>query len=160
MKDFSLALDIQQEMKKELARYELKETALIPCLYLIQKEKGFVSPEAVSWLASFSKIPESRIFEVLSFYTMFNKKPVGKHHIQVCGNVSCALKGSREIYKALLEEFKVKAGEKSSCGMWSVSKVECLGACDEAPALMIGQECLGRMKKEELLSYFKNKKET
>ena len=83
---------------------------------------------------------------------------MGKYHVQVCGNVSCALKGGLEIFQALLKEFNVKQGEKSSCGKWSVSKVECLGACDEAPAIMLGDECIGRMKKAEVLAFLKNKK--
>ena len=154
---FSLSKKGQEIIKKEMTRYESKLSCLVPSLWQIQKEKGWVSKEAVSWLSDFTKIPSSHIFEVLMFYTMFNKKPVGRLHVQVCGNVSCALKGSREIIKSLCESFNVQEGELSSCGNWTVSRVECLGACDEAPVLQLNEDYIGKIKKEEALSVLKSK---
>ena len=140
-----------------MTRYETKLSCLIPCLWQIQKEKGWVPPEAVPWLSQKTGIPEAPIYEVLMFYTMFNKKPVGKLHIQVCTNVSCALHGSRELVKELCSAFKVKEGEKSACGNWTVSRVECLGACDNAPVAYLDGEYIGQIKKEGALTFFKSK---
>ena len=154
---FSLSKQAQEIIKKEMSRYETKLSCLIPCLWQIQKEKGWVSKPAVSWLSEITKIPEAHIFEVLMFYTMFNKQPVGKFHVQVCGNVSCALNGSRELFKELCEKLKVKEGELSSCGNWTVSKVECLGACDEAPVIQLNEDYIGKIKKEEAISILKSK---
>ena len=155
---FQLSKEGQDLIKKEMARYETKLSCLIPSLWQIQKEKGWISKEAVSWLSEQTQIPTAHIFEVLMFYTLFNKKPVGKLHVQVCGNVSCALNGSREIIKNLCESFNVKQGELSSCGNWTISKVECLGACDEAPVIQINTEdYIGKVKKDEALSLLKSK---
>ncbi len=91
------------------------------------------------------------------FYTMFNKKPVGKYHVQVCANVSCALHGGRELIQELCRAFGVKEGEVSACGNWTVSKAECLGACDEAPVIQLNQEYIGKMKKDRALPLLKSK---
>ena len=155
--NFSLSKEGQKIIKKEITRYETKLSCLIPCLWQIQKEKGWVSKSAVSWLSEATQIPESHIYEVLMFYTMFNKKPVGRFHVQVCGNVSCALNGSRDLFKELCEKFEVKEGEISSCGNWTVSKVECLGACDEAPVIQLNEDYIGKIKIEEAVSILKSK---
>ncbi|MBC6415661.1 MAG: NAD(P)H-dependent oxidoreductase subunit E [Bdellovibrionales bacterium] len=158
-KEFSLSKKGLEIVQKEMTRYETKLSCVIPCLWQIQKEKGWISKSAVSWLSQITQIPESHIFEVLMFYTMFNKQPVGKYHIQVCTNVSCALKGSRELVDELCKNLKVKENEKSVCGTWTVSRVECLGACDEAPVIQLNDEYLGKIKKEDMLSFLKSKAE-
>ena len=88
---------------------------------------------------------------------MFNKKPVGKFHVQVCTNVSCSLRGARELVREFCRAFNVKEGEMSACGNWTVSKVECLGACDEAPVIQLNEEYVGKMKKDRALSFLKSK---
>ncbi|MCY4321901.1 MAG: NAD(P)H-dependent oxidoreductase subunit E [Bdellovibrionaceae bacterium] len=155
--EFSLSKEGLEIIKKEMTRYETKLSCLIPCLWQIQKEKAWISKSAVSWLSKTTQIPESQIYEVLMFYTMFNKKPIGKFHIQICGNVSCALNGSRELIKDLCEHFNLKEGETSQCGNWTISKVECLGACDEAPAIQLNEDYIGKMNKESMLSILKSK---
>ncbi len=124
---------------KELKRYETPISALIPSLFCIQKRHGWVPAEAVKELSLLSDLPESRINEVLNFYTMFNKKPVGQLHVQVCCNVSCAMNGGRELAKHICETYKVGFEQVSPCGTVTVSPVECLGACDKAPMMQVGQ---------------------
>ena len=154
---FTLSKEGRELIKKEMTRYETKLSCLIPCLWQIQKEKGWIPPKAVTWLSKETGIPESHIYEVLMFYTMFNKKPVGRFHVQVCTNVSCALHGGRELVKDLCENFDVKEGETSKCGNWTISRVECLGACDEAPVIQLNEEYIGKMKKDRALSFLKSK---
>lgn len=154
---FTLSKEGRELIKKEMCRYETRLSCLIPCLWQIQKEKGWVPQEAVPWLSKETGIPESHIYEVLMFYTMLNKKPVGKFHVQVCTNVSCSLHGGRELAKDLCEALKVREGEISPCGNWTVSKVECLGACDEAPVIQLNEEYIGKMKKDRALSLLKSK---
>ena len=157
LSSFSLSQEAQDFIKKEMTRYETKLSCLLPCLWQIQEEKGWISKSAVSWLSEQTQIPESHIFEVLMFYTMFNKKPVGTFHIQVCANVSCSLKGGRELVQHLCEDLNVKEGEQSSCGHWTVSKVECLGACDEAPVIQLNKDYIGKVKREDFVSLLKSK---
>lgn len=138
---FELSNDGKEFVKKELARYETKESAIIPSLYCVQKENdGWVSEEAIAHLSELMDIPEARINEVFHFYTMFNKKPVGKYHVQVCCNVACAMAGTREMADSFLEEYGVKEGEMTDDGRFTITKVECLGACDKAPMMQVNED--------------------
>lgn len=149
--EFTLSKEGVALIKKEMTRYETKLSCLIPCLYQIQKEKGWISPEAVKWLGKQTGVPESYIQEVLMFYTLFNKKSVGKFHVQVCCNVSCFMQGGRELAKSICDTFQVKEGEISADGNWTVSRVECLGACDLAPVMQVNDQYLGKLKGERAI---------
>lgn len=127
-------------IKKECERYETKRSAILPCLYEVQKQKGWVSPEDVTTLSQQMDLSEVWISEVLNFYTMYNKKPVGKLHIQVCNNISCCMNGSRELTTRLCDEYGVKPGEMSSDGKLTITAVECLGSCDTAPMMQVNDE--------------------
>ncbi|AFY02689.1 MULTISPECIES: complex I 24 kDa subunit family protein [Bdellovibrio] len=125
-------------VKSELARYEAKESAIIPSLYVAQKENnGFITPDIIRHLSQVMDIPEARINEVFKFYTMFNQKPVGKYHVQVCTNISCALEGGREMASHICHELGVKYNEVTADGRFTVSKVECLGSCGTAPMMQV-----------------------
>lgn len=135
---FQLSKEGLEFVKKELARYETKRSAIIPALYCAQAENdGWVSDEVVEHLSQVMDIPVVQIREVLSFYTMFNKSPVGKHHIQICCNVACAMAGGRELVEHLCEKLGVGEGETTKDGKFTVSRVECLGSCDTAPVCQI-----------------------
>lgn len=138
---FQLSREGLEFVKKELARYETKLSAIIPSLYRAQDENdGWVSPQVVQHLSHVMDIPSSQIEEVLDFYTMFNKEPVGRYHLQVCTNISCAMAGGREIVQHLCRKLKVKPGEVSKDGKFTVSYVECAGSCDTAPVMQINRE--------------------
>jgi NADH-quinone oxidoreductase subunit E len=135
---FKLSEEGLVNVKKELARYEAKESAIIPSLYIAQKEnKGFITPDMIRHLSQVMDIPEARINEVFKFYTMFNQKPVGKYHVQVCTNISCALEGGREMAHHICKELGVKYDEVTSDGRFTISKVECLGSCGTAPMMQV-----------------------
>lgn len=135
---FTLSETGLTEVKKELARYEAKESAIIPSLYIAQKENnGFITPDMIRHLSQVMDIPEARINEVFKFYTMFNQKPVGKYHVQVCTNISCALEGGREMANHICHELGVKLNEVTADGRFTVSKVECLGSCGTAPMMQV-----------------------
>jgi len=138
---FELSAEGKQFVITELTRYESKRSAVIPCLYKAQKENGgWVSPEVVAHLSQIMDIPEAMIYEVVSFYTMFNKKPVGKFHVQVCCTVSCAMNGARDLLKHLCTTFQTKEGEVSHDGRYTFSRVECLGSCGTAPMMQVNDE--------------------
>jgi NADH-quinone oxidoreductase subunit E len=134
---FTLSKDSEDFVKSELKRYETPYSAIIPSLFRVQKEHGWVPPEAVPVLSKLMKLPEAHINEVLYFYTMFNKEPIGKLHVQVCTNISCAMNGGRELADALCKHFNVKPGEVSADGKITVSRVECLGSCGTAPMMQV-----------------------
>ena len=155
---FKLSDEGVEFVKKELSRYETKRSAIIPCLYRVQKEKGWVSPEAVGYLAQLTELPEAWINEVLYFYTMFNKKPVGKKHVQVCCNISCAMSGARELTDHLCRSFEVKEGEVSEDSEITITRVECLGSCDTAPMMQVNDQYIENLTPEKAVQLIKEMK--
>ena len=139
--NFQLSSEGQEFVKKELKRYETKESAIIPCLFRVQKENaGWVSSESVGYLSQLMDIPEARINEVFQFYTMFDQVPVGKYHVQVCCNVACCMAGTREIIEEFCKEHNVAEGDVTSDKRFTFTRVECLGACDKAPMMQINDD--------------------
>lgn len=155
MAEFNLSKATDDLIKKELTRYESKHSAIIPSLFQVQKEKGWVPPEAVSYLSKAMGIPEAQINEVLCFYTMFNQKPVGKLHVQVCTNISCAMNGARELAAHICKHYNVKPGEMSKDGKVTISKVECLGSCGTAPMMQVNDKYLENLTPEKALQILK-----
>lgn len=139
---FKLSEEGLKYVKGELTRYETKQSAIIRCLYRAQDENGgHLTNEVISHLAEVMGIPAAQIDEVATFYTMFNKKPVGKYHIQVCCTLSCAMAGAREMADLMLKEAGCgTCGDVSKDGLFTISKVECLGSCDTAPMLQINRD--------------------
>ena len=145
-------------VKKELNRYEDRRSAIIPSLFRVQRESGWVSPEAITYLSQLMDMPEPWIDEVASFYTMFNRKPVGKYHVQVCCNVSCAMNGGRELADQLSHELGADGREISADGRYTVSRVECLGACDKAPMMQVNEDYHEGLTKQKALEILKSLK--
>ena len=152
---FELSKNSTDLINKELSRYETKYSAIIPSLFIIQKEKGWVAPEAVNHLAKMSGIPEAHINEVRQFYTMFNQEPVGKLHVQVCTNISCSMNGGRELADHICRHYKTKLGEVSPDGKVTVSRVECLGSCDTAPMMQVNDKYVENMTPEKAVQALK-----
>lgn len=138
---FQLSSEAKQKILDELKRYESKQSAVLPALYIGQKENnGHVSAEVIKELSKVMDIPESQINEVFTFYTMYNKNKVGKYHIQVCRTLSCMLNGAAELTAHICKELNVKLNEVTKDGRFSVSEVECLGSCGTAPMMQIGNK--------------------
>jgi NADH-quinone oxidoreductase subunit E len=138
---FQLSEEGLKKVKTELARYESRHSAIIPALYIAQSENGgYITDEMIDYLSKVMDLPVSRINEVFKFYTMFNQKPVGKYHVQICNNISCVLNGSRELTEHVLESLGSKLNDISLDGKFCVSSVECLGACGMAPMMQVNDE--------------------
>ncbi len=140
---FSLSAENAKRVEELVRRYPKKEAALLPVLHLVQREKGFISPEAEEWAAATLGIPPLQVREVLSFYTLLRRKPAGRYVIQVCRNVSCFLAGSADVEKYLEARLGVRAGETTADGKFTLETVECLGNCDHAPCLMVNDDDYG-----------------
>lgn len=116
-------------------------SAVLPLLDLAQRQNnGWLSPETIEAVANFLSMPAIRVYEVASFYSMYNLKPVGTHHVQVCGTTPCMLCGAEEIFKTCQDELGISYGETTSDGMFTLSEVECLGACVNAPVVQINDD--------------------
>lgn len=137
---FQFNKESQDKIAAILAKYPNKAACLLPVLYVAQEQEGWVSNEAMTAAAAVCEVPEVRAREVATFYTMYNKKPVGKYHVQVCDNISCSLMGSNHIYEYLSKKLGVKAGETTQDARFTLSKVECLGSCGTAPMMQINDQ--------------------
>lgn len=120
--------------------YPTKQALLLPVLWMVQEEHGYISTDAMKYVAQLLNVPYSHIYGVVTFYTMFHSRPVGKYHIEVCTNVSCMLRGSSKVVQRLEEKLGIKLGETSVDGKWTLSEVECMGSCGTAPMFAIGEE--------------------
>jgi NADH-quinone oxidoreductase subunit E len=124
-----------------LARYpaDRSRSAVIPLLHVAQREfGGWLSVDAMQLVADTLGLPYIRVYEVASFYTMFNLQPVGKHHVQVCTNCACMIRGSDAVLAAVKEVTGLHGtGDTSADGQWTLTEVECLGACVAAPMLQV-----------------------
>ncbi len=120
---------------------EHKASAVLPLLDLAMRQNdGWLSQAAIEVVAKCLAMPEMRVYEVASFYSMFNLKPVGKYHVQVCGTTPCMLRGAEEIMQACQDQLKISTGQTTVDGWFTLSEVECLGACANAPMLQINDD--------------------
>ncbi|HKV41349.1 MAG TPA: NAD(P)H-dependent oxidoreductase subunit E, partial [Blastocatellia bacterium] len=121
-----------------VSHYPEKRAAVVPVLTLAQREFGWISGEVAEYVGGLMGYPASDMLSVASFYTMLHKKPVGKHHIEVCRNVSCWLAGTYACVDAIKELLKIDVGGTTSDGKFSLELTECLGSCGTAPAMQVG----------------------
>jgi len=118
-----------------------RASAVLPLLDLAQRQNdGWLSQAAIEYVADYLEMPRIRVLEVASFYTMFNLRPVGRHHVQVCTNLPCWLRGSDDIVAECRRSLGVDIGETTGDGEFTLSEVECLGACVNAPMMQIGDD--------------------
>lgn len=119
-----------------------KQSAVIPLLYIAQEQDGtnWLPLTAMNKVAETLDMPPIRVYEVASFYTMFNRTPVGKYHIQLCGTTPCMVRGAQDIKRAVEEFANIKDGETSADGMFTLTEVECLGACVNAPMIQVNNQ--------------------
>jgi len=126
-----------EELKK---RYPRPQPVVLAALWMWQEEHGWISPEGMAEVARLLGLPEHHVYGVVSFYTMFNSKPVGRHKIEVCTNVSCMLRNSDRIVKHIQDSLKVGVGETTPDGRFTLVEAECLGSCGTAPMMQVGDE--------------------
>ena len=137
----SFAPDTLEIVDRIIKRYPegKQKSALLPLLHMAQAEfDGWLSPETMDYVASLLNIKPIEVYEVASFYTMFNLKPVGKCVIEICRTGPCWLRGAEEIVAHLEKKFGIKVGETTPDGRFTIKTVECLAACGNAPVAQIG----------------------
>ena len=136
--EFSQA--IIDEMKMHIAKYPANRTrsALIPLLMLVQRERGWIDNPGVNFLAKFLNLEVTDVWETATFYSMFNLRPVGRHHIQICKTLSCRIMGEPDITDHICSKLGIHPGETTEDGKFTVTMVECLGSCGTAPMMQIG----------------------
>jgi NADH-quinone oxidoreductase subunit E len=130
-----------------VARYppERRRSAVLPALYLVQHQQGYVTANAMRYVGTMLGMTAADVEDVVSYYTMFYTKPVGRFVLNVCRTLSCALNGAERVTEEISGKLGIKPGETDSTGTFTLVEVECLGACDRAPVVMVNDswhECL------------------
>ena len=125
------------EYQAILGRYPQRRAALMPTLWLAQREFGWLSEPVMAYVAELLELPLAWVTSVASFYTMYWKKPVGRWHLQVCRNLACALRGADAVRAAVEQKLGIHHGERTADGTFSLEEVECLASCGTAPCLQV-----------------------
>jgi len=140
-----------RKLVEEIIRhYPHKKAAIGDVLYLAQKHFGYINPEVELYVAELLGLPAAYVHQVVTFYSMYLEKPVGKYLIMVCDNVSCMLCGAGDLLAGIREKLEIGPGETTADGKFTLWSVECLGACELAPAVMINEKLHGNLTPEKL----------
>jgi NADH-quinone oxidoreductase subunit E len=138
-----MALNLKPEtsarIDEVITHYPVKRSATLPLLHLIQEDVGFISDEAIEWIAQKLELQPINVYEVVTFYPMFRRKPIGRRHIKVCRTLSCALMGGYKVCDEFKKEFNVEMNEVSPGGDVTIEFVECLASCGTAPVVMVDE---------------------
>ena len=129
-----------RQVDEVITHYPVKRSATLPLLHLIQEDAGYISNEAIEWVAAKLELQPINVYEVVTFYPMFRQKPIGRRHIKVCRTLSCALLGGYKTCEAFEKEFNTHRGEISSDGEVTIDFVECLASCGTAPVVLIDDD--------------------
>lgn len=140
------------KVEEIIARYpaERQKSALMPLLHLAQEQWGWLSAETMDYVAGLLKLEPIEVYEVATFYTMYNLKPVGKHVFEVCHTGPCMLRGSDDILAYIKEKLGIGVGETTADGLFTLKTAECLGACGYAPMMQMGKYYKEHLTKEKI----------
>lgn len=130
----------QAEITEIVKRYPVRRSAILPALWIAQREFGYLSEEAMRAVAKLLELNPTQVYEVVTFYTMYSLKPSGRNVLQVCRTLSCALCGAMEIIRHLEKRLGIKEGETTPDRLFTLRYVECIAACGNAPAMQINQD--------------------
>jgi NADH-quinone oxidoreductase subunit E len=151
--DVSFSQEKLKEVQRIISFYPegKQKSAVLPVLHLAQQEfGGWLSTETMDYVASLLKLAPIEVYEVATFYSMYNLKPVGKYMFEVCQTGPCMLNGSDDIIKYIYDKLGIKPGETTSDGMFTLKTVECLGACGYAPMMQLGKNYREHLTKEKV----------
>ncbi len=134
-KSFAFSRENEQKFLDLLPKYPTKRAVILPALWLAQDQEGYLTVEAMEYVAKRLEQPAVGVFAVVEFYTMFKTEPMGKHHIQLCRTLSCAMRGYEDMQGLIERKLGIGPGEKTPDGTFSFELVECLGSCGTAPMM-------------------------
>ncbi len=152
--------EIEAEIDAHLAKYPVPRSAILPLMFIVQRERGYLDPPGVAYLAKRLSLRTTDIWEVATFYSMIYTKPVGKYHIQVCRTLSCKIRGAEKITEHCSKRLGIKPGETTADGRFSLAEVECLGSCGTAPMFQINfdyYEELTAQRVDQILESLRNR---
>ncbi len=135
----SLSDATRERFAREVAKYPAgqQQSAVMACLSIVQQEQGWVSPESEVAIANYLDMPAIAVHEVTTFYNMYNQQPVGRFKLAVCTNLPCQLRGGAQALEFLEQKLSIKTGETTGDGRFTLQQCECLGACADAPVMLV-----------------------
>ncbi len=140
----------KDEIESILTRYPMRRSALLPLLNLAQREEGYVSEAVMKEIAAILRLTPSQVYEVVTFYTLLNLKPIGKFHIQVCKSLMCALVGSDTLLGWLRARLGIRPGETTPDRLFTLSTVECLASCGTGPMMQANDDYYEQLTEEKV----------
>ena len=145
----NLQADTLRKIDEVITHYPVKRSAALPLLHYVQEDQGYISSEAIEWIAARLEVQPVNVYELVTFYPMFRQKPIGRRHIRVCRTLSCAIMGGYRTCAEFQRQFNTGLGEVSPDGEVTVEFVECLASCGTAPVVMIDDELHERVDAEK-----------
>ncbi len=142
--------DVVKTVDLAIDEFHAKKEELIPILMKISTELGHISSKALEQISTRMHIPQSQVYSVASFYRLINTKPVGRHVIKFCESAPCHVAGGREVWNAIQKELKIKPGETSPDGKWTLTTTSCLGVCAVGPVMMVDEDIYGNLSPDQL----------
>lgn len=149
--------ELRAELDALVARYPERRAAMLPVLWVLQRERGWLSPTSIAEVAEYLDAPQAHVEGVVTFYTMYKDHPVGKDVVMVCKTLSCRLRGAQEVLDAVTEALDVELGGNTADGRYTIEPAECLGLCDMAPCMLVGRERHGNLTPESAVSVLKER---
>ncbi|MBN2069377.1 MAG: NAD(P)H-dependent oxidoreductase subunit E [Opitutales bacterium] len=138
------------EIESLIPKYPQKRSAMLPILHAVQKDQGYISKEAMEWVAEKTETRPIDVYGVVSFYPFFREHPIGKHYIRLCRTLSCALSGSYNLLEAIKREFGCDLNKTSDDGLFTLEFAECLASCGSGPVMMIDDDLYERLTEEKI----------
>jgi len=152
--------EARKQIPNILKRYPIKASAMLPLLNLAQEEEGWVSENSMREIAKLLDLTPPKVYEVATFYTMLNLKPIGRFHLQVCKSLMCALVGSDTLIQWIDQELGIKPGETTEDGNFTLSTVECLASCGTAPMMQVNDDYFERLTHDKIRQIFEDLRTT
>ncbi|NLH62030.1 MAG: NADH-quinone oxidoreductase subunit NuoE [Ignavibacteriales bacterium] len=149
--EFKFSEENLQKIASVQKNYPDKRSSIMPVLYIAQEQNGWISHEVMAEVAHLLEITESEVYGVVTFYTMYHKKQVGKFHLQVCTNVSCMLRGGYDIWNKIKDKYNLEDGGVTQDGKLSLEEVECMGSCGTAPMIAINEDYFENLTPEKVI---------
>lgn len=140
----------RKKIEELLARYPSRRSGMLPLLWMVQQKAGWISQESMQEVAEVIGSTAAEVYEVVSFYTMFQQKPTGRHHIALCDTLSCQVCGAMEVAAYLKEKHGIEKNKVTADGRFSLEYVECIGACSGAPAMLLNEDLKENLTPESL----------
>jgi NADH-quinone oxidoreductase E subunit len=139
------------EINRIKSKYHNGRSSLLPALYVVQRDNGWLSPDSISAVGDLLNVPKAMVKGVSTFYSMFRHKPVGRHLIQLCTNVACMIMGAERLVDLLKNKYSLEPNSTTDDGRFSLVIMECIGACGNAPAMLVNTDFYDNLTEETIV---------